>query len=85
MAVKCVKAKCIFCTAKCSMPYCREQDYTFVSRAYTDVYSCPTNVTSHNREKLHQPHLITHIHDGGLHSAGSVLLLQAIEPMDVVE
>lgn len=84
-AVKCIKANCIFCTAKCKMPHCGERDYAFVSRAYADVCSCPTNVTSHNPEKLHQSHLITHIHDAVLHSAGSVLLLQATELRDMVE
>lgn len=84
-AVKCMKTNCIFCTAKCSMPYCREQDYAFVSRAYADVCSCPTNVTSHNPEKLHQSHLITHIHDAVLHSAGSTVRLQATELRDVDE
>lgn len=84
-AIKCMKPNCIFCVAKCKMPYCREGDYAFVSRAYTDVCSCPTNVTSHNPEKLHQSHLITHIHDAVLHSAGSILLLQATELRDVVE
>lgn len=84
-AVKFMKAKCIFCIAKCKMHYWRERDYAFVSRAYADVCSCPTNVTSHNPEKLHQSHLITHIHDAVLHSAGSILLLQATELRDVVE
>lgn len=52
--------------------HCRKkEDYAFVSRAYADVCSCPTNVTSHNPEKLHQSHLIMHIHDAALHSAGS--------------
>lgn len=41
----------------------RGVDYAFVSRSYTDICSCNTNVTSHNPEKLHQSHLITHIHD----------------------
>lgn len=27
------------------------------------MYARVTNVTSHNPEKLHQSHLITHIHD----------------------
>lgn len=67
------------------MHYWRERDYAFVSRAHADVCSCPTNVTSHNPEKLHQSHLITHIHDTVLHSAGSILLLQATELRDVVE
>lgn len=84
-AVKCMKPNCIFCIAKCKIPYCRERDYAFVSRAYADVCSCPTNVTSHNLEKLHQSHLITHIHDAVLHSAGSMLLLQATELRDVAE
>lgn len=84
-APKRVKPNCIFCTAKCKMPYCRERDYVFVSRAYADVCSCATNVTSHNPEKLHQSHLITHIHDAVLHSASSILLLQATELRDVVE
>lgn len=79
------KENCIFCIAKCKMPHCRERDYAFVSRAYTDVWSCPTNVTSHNPEKLHQSHLITHIHDAVLHSAGSILLLQATELRDMAE
>ncbi len=80
-----MKPNCIFCIAKCEMPYCRERDYAFVSRAYADVCSCPTNVTSHNPEKLHQSHLITHIHDAALHSAGCMLVLQAAELRDVVE
>lgn len=84
-AVKCMKPNCIFCIAKCKMPYCRERDYAFVSRAYADECFCPTNVTSHNPEKLHQSHLITHIHDAVLHSAGSIFLLQATELRDVVE
>lgn len=78
-AVKCVKTNCTFCTTKCNMPYCGELDFAFVSRAYVDACSCPTNVTSHNPEKLHQSHLITHIHDAVLHSAGSVLLFQATQ------
>lgn len=49
--------------------FCREMDLHFVSRAYADVCSCPTNVTSHNPEKLYQSHLITHIHAGVLHIA----------------
>lgn len=78
-----IKLYILYC--KCKMPYCRERDYVFVSRAYADVCSCPTNVTSHNPEKLHQSHLITHIHDVVLHSAGSILLLQTTELRDVVE
>lgn len=85
VVVKCMMPNCIFCVAKCKMPYCRERDYAFVSRAYADVCACPTYVTSHNPEKLHQSYLITHIHDAVLHSAGSILLLQATELKDVVE
>ena len=86
-AVQCATPNCIFCTAKCKKPYCGERDYAFVSRAYTDVCAGTTNVTSHNPEKLHQSHLVTHIHDAGfffLHRAASVLLLKARELRDVV-
>lgn len=59
------------CEAKLSIFYCTVQnallqkgrDDAFVSRAYADVCPCATNVTSHNPEKLHQSHLIMHIHD----------------------
>lgn len=76
-----MKANSIFCVAKSKMSYCGERDYAFVS----DVCSSATNVTSHNPENLQQSHLITHIHDAALHSAGSILLLQAAELRDVVE
>lgn len=59
--------------------------FAFVSCSDTDVCSCSTNVTSHNTEKLHQSHLITHIHDAALHSAASTRRLQPTEQNDVAE
>lgn len=54
------------CRPTCTVLYIvlqRGRDRAFVSRAYADICSCATNVTSHNPEKLKQSHLITHIHD----------------------
>lgn len=67
----CESKRCIFPPQKYKMPCCgsgikKKWDHAFVSHASSDVCSRATDVTSHNPEKLHQSHLITHIHDAEL-------------------